>query len=386
MVQLSCPKKFHAFQLAEQLSQQQKLTNFFTILAGQKNRRITSFVKRIDKEQIPASKIKTFPLLALPHKLGMDTFLWNTIFDKLVAKSIMRNKEYQFFIGWSSTALHSMRKAESMEKIVLLERGSTHILWQQKILKEEYERQGLPPFKIDERVVEKELEEYEVADYIVTPSIFAKRSFLAHGFSKHKIFVNNFGANHFFQPSVSISPSNRKFRILFLGTLSVRKGIPYLIKALRKLPFHSSLYEVWFIGQPTAEVVPLMKPYLENWVFHGHVNHTILPTYINQCDVAVLPSLEEGLAMVIPQCLKCGIPVIASTNTGGQDIIENGFNGFILPIRTINPIIEHLTSLFENPKKLNEMKANARNHAAEHLNWAQYGQRYEQFLTDIRIA
>ena len=61
--------------------------------------------------------------------------------------------------------------------------------------------------------------------------------------------------------------------------------------------------------------------------------------------VLVLPSVEEGLALVQAQAMACGCPLISSTNTGGEDLFSDGVEGFLVPIRSPEAIAERLQQL-----------------------------------------
>ena len=89
--------------------------------------------------------------------------------------------------------------------------------------------------------------------------------------------------------------------------------------------------------------------------------------------------------MVIPQILSCGIPVIATTNTGGGEFIIDGFNGYIIPI--CNPLIirEKINLLYYDRKLLNDIKLNLINSSMNGLQWDEYGDRYINFLNKIII-
>jgi glycosyltransferase involved in cell wall biosynthesis len=379
MVIVSCITKFHAFALAEQLQKHKMLEAFYTTYAYQKNTLFRRFAKREDREQIPVSKIHTNILqAALVKKIPKD-FVWNEMFDKWVASKIKHNKNYKVFIGWSSMSLNSIREAHKKGKIAIVERGSSHIEFQNKILKEEYKKFNID-FEIDARVIEKEMREYEEADYISIPSLFVKRSFLEYGVPEKKLILNNYGASDYFRTTVV--KKTGKFRVLYLGSLIVRKGLVYLFEALNDIQIPKEDFEVWFIGKVDDEIKRLIKTHSQkNWIFKGHVNHYELPELISQCDVALQPSIEEGLSMVIAQLLKCGIPVIATTNSGGEDLIVDYVNGFIVPIRSSIAIREKLELLFNNRNLLDSLKANALNAASN--GWSDYGNRYSNFIKQI---
>lgn len=382
MIRVSCSTKFHAFSLSSQLNKRGLLNKFYTLYYSQKDFFFNKFHHRIDKENIDISKVNTYPLYLPFFYKWKDYHLRAEFFDWLVSRDLKRNKDYKCFIGWSSMSLQSAKQAKKDGKLVLIERGSSHILVQNKILHEEYKKYNID-FEIDKRIIEKELKEYEIADYVVVPSGFVKQSFLDMGFPKEKIFVNNFGSSDFFKPELFIGRKD-SFRILYLGGVSIRKGLRYLFEALDLLDIPENKFEFWIIGSISDEMKSFVAAHQKpNWKMFGHINHYDLSKYISQCDVAVQPSVEEGLSMVIPQMLACGVPVIATINTGGADIITDGLNGFIVPIRNPRGIVDCLQLLYNDPKKLSYMKEQSSSFSALNLTWDSYGVRYANFIKSI---
>ncbi len=380
-VVVSCSGRFHAFALAEQLEKHDMLTGFYTTYAYQKNILMRRFTSRVDKENIPVRKIQTALPIAMMMKLGVAMHDANERYDKWVAKKI-KNKDYSVFIGWSGMSLHAIEAAKKSGKTTIVERGSSHILYQDKILREEYARFGIK-FKIDPRTVEKELAEYKLADYISIPSAFVKNSFLEYGVPERKLIQNPYGSSSHFK-KLDSGFSKDRFRVLYVGNLTVQKGLIYMFEAIKKLNLPQEKIEYWFIGKVDGEMKATVEKYAQpNWTFFGHVNFYDLPKYISACDVAVQPSLQEGLSMVIPQILSCGVPVVATTNTGGEDIITEAKNGFIIPVRNPKKIAEKIGLLFSDSKLLEKMKMAAAEVSGRDFSWDGYGERYVDFLQTV---
>ena len=381
-VAISCSGKFHAFALAEQLQKNNVLETFYNSYAYQKNIAFRKLAKRIDKEDINITKIKTNILIAIGSKILPNHYFWNNLYDKWVARQLKKS-DANVFIGWSGMSLHSIRAARKKEMITIVERGSSHILFQNEILKEEYKKFG-KEFSINQKVINKEIKEYEEADYISIPSKYVQKTFLDKKINSNKLFLNNYGTS-FSQTNIKLLNTNKdKFTILYLGALTIQKGMIYLFEALQNLQIHPNKFEVHFIGTVAEELKSIVEKYKKpNWIFFGQIQYSDLTNYITKTDVAIQPSLQEGLSMVIPQILSCGIPVIATTNTGGGDIITDGKNGYIIPIRDSDSIKEKLENLFYNNDLLNEMKANATN--LKDLSWDEYGNRYINFLKSKTI-
>ena len=119
----------------------------------------------------------------------------------------------------------------------------------------------------------------------------------------------------------------------------------------------------------------------DNWKVFGHVGHYDLPGLLVQCDIGVQPSLQDGFGMVIIQMLASGLPVIATLNTGGRDIIIDDNNGFNIPIRSPEAIAEKIEYLYYNPEKLELMKESTQN--LSDMSWDAYGDRYVEFIKKL---
>ncbi len=378
MIALSCPTKFHAFALAEQLHRHNMLHTFYTSYAYQKNTWFRAIAKRIDKEDIPAHKFSTNIPLAIAIKAKPHPYRYSELWDSWVASKLKQNTDYDTFIGWSGASYHSILQAQKNGKKAILERGSSHIMFQDRILIEEHKKFKID-FKINPRVISNELKEYAAADYISIPSTYVKNTFLEYNIPESKLIVNPYGASQYFSPK----PRNdNKFRIVYVGGLTIQKGLIYLFEAINALNIPIEDYEVWLIGTIEPEIEALLPLYQkENWHIKGQVPHYELPELISQCDVKVQPSLQEGLSMVIPQTLKCGVPVIATEHTGGADVIDEGKTGYIVPIRNSEIIKEKIEYLYYHPEILKALKSNALQSQA--LTWDNYGDRYVKFLETL---
>ena len=384
MVTISCSGKLHAFALAEQLERKHLLNRLYTTYAYQKNVSFRKLAKRIDKEDIPVDKIETIVLLAIPSKLiPSKSHTWNIIFDKWVASKVKKS-DSRVFVGWSGMSLNAIRAAKNKGMKTIVERGSSHILNQDKVLKEEYKRFGID-FSINKAVIEKELKEYEEADFISVPSFYVKKSFLDYGIKEDKIVMNPYGVGSFFKPADNLQQKpGKKFTIVYVGSLSIRKGLIYLFQALNMLDLPENCYEVWFIGKVDNLLEDAIRKYKRtNWKFFGHINFYELQQYLVQCDVAVHPSLEEGLSMVIPQLMSCGVPVIITPNTGGENIIKDGENGFVVPVRSPESIANKITYLYNQPEELERLKKVVVQSVNNGFIWNDYGDRYAAFLQKI---
>lgn len=365
---ISVGGKFHAFHLARQLQKRGFLERIITAYPWFK----------LAKEGLAKVKVVSLPKKEIIHKLLNSLFFLNnrinpdyylhSLFDRQASKYI---EPCDIFVGWSGFSLYTLRKAKSLGTVTVLERNSTHIEYQRDILKEESERLGIKIMLPHPYVVEKELAEYQEADYISVPSQFVKKTFLEKGIAEEKIIQVPFGVD--IQALRPVPKEDDIFRIVYVGGMTIRKGIHYLLEAASKLKFKN--YELWLIGSMSTGIKPFFKKYKGCFKYLGHIDYNLLYKYYSQSSVFVLASIEEGLATVILQALACGLPVICTTNSGGEDIVRNGIDGFVIPIRDIEILKEKIVYFYENPTLCKTMGQSARERVSNNFTWDDYGNR-----------
>jgi len=365
---ISVGGRFHAFFLANQLLHRDALKEI-----------ITSYPRFYARKYgLPPEKVR--PVVSkeilfrswqkLPgsiRSLYDIRYFVSDLFDRRAAKIV---SECDLFIGWSSFSLRTLRRAKELGAITIIQRGSSHIIYQRDILKREYKKLGLAPDLPADKIIEKELQEYEEADYIEVPSSFARRTFREKGFPASRIIQGGRGVDlSLFRP---IAKEDNIFRIIYAGQISIQKGIHYLLQAFSELRL--SRAELWLIGGISDLMKPFLKKYAGNYTWLGNKPEKELYRFYSQGSVFVIPTLQEGLAMVQVQAMACGLPVISTTNSGGEDIIEEGKEGFIIPVCDLDALKERLIYLYKNQEICREMGGAAREKAKDKFSWDDYGE------------
>ena len=304
------------------------------------------------------------------------------LFDYMV--SFILPKDLDVFVGWSQSCLKAFDTAKKNGAVTIVERGSSHILSQKQILEEEWERHGKKFNGIPQRVIDREIGGYEAADYIAVPSTFVMNSFLERGFPREKILLNPFGVDtQMFRPIEESTDDT--FRFVFAGGVSLRKGVQYLLEAFDELSLPDA--ELWFLGDKNPDAMHLVEKYENNpkITFHGSKRQEELARYYSACNAFVLPSVEEGLAMVQLQAMACGLPIIHTFNSGASDVVENGKEGFCIPLRDVDALKEKMLWCYENQDAVRSMGSQALKRVRARHKWSDYAaqasQHYESILS-----
>jgi glycosyltransferase involved in cell wall biosynthesis len=192
---------------------------------------------------------------------------------------------------------------------VILERGSRHVLSQKEILEA---IPGMVRPAVPEYNLRRELWGYEFADTVSIPSRHVERSFLERGFPSQKLMRNPYGVDLAMFPATP-KPRNNLPTLVFAGSWCLRKGCDVLAQAVEGQPWR--LIHVGAVAD-----APLPK--LANFESRGFVPQTKLADVYAEADVFVHPSREEGLSVVQAQALSCGLPLVCTDRTGGEDLAD----------------------------------------------------------------
>lgn len=175
---------------------------------------------------------------------------------------------------------------------------------------------------------------------------------------------------------------DRKVRILFLGRMdSVRKGIPYLFRAISELETKKP-YEVLLVGDGPMrpEFERLAKEMrLTNVSFLGAVYGERMAELYRNCDIFTLPSLAEGTPVSILEAMASALPVVASSVGGIPNEIDETC-GILVPPKDVEDLREALRDLVEDDEKRRRMGQGARKRAEEVFSWEVITRQYLEAL------
>lgn len=303
-----------------------------------------------------------FNYLAFKDSTGLISSFTTWLFDQWVAAQLPRG---DILHGWNGMSLHSIRRAKQLGMKTVVERASAHPKTWIDLMREEYARWNVP-LKLPLWNYARLIREFDETDFITVPSSFARESMIAEGVPAGKLIEIPFGADvtRFF-PAEFESP--HPFRIMFAGTVSINKGVPYLLDAWRQLNWRDA--ELWIVGA----VAPDMSAIRERWTnlsgvrYLAHSND--LPDLMRQCDGFAFPSIQEGSALVNYEAMASGLPVITTPNSGS--VVREGIEGFIVPIRDVDALAERMHKL-RGDLGLRARMRNAALERAREFTWERY--------------
>jgi starch synthase len=359
--------RFHSFDLAEQLQRAGLLAAVYT-----------PFPKfKLRNTRVDPRLIRSFPFVSALHRAVESRPVPRILKQKLQLHAGQAIDRYvklthpacDILMALSGGGLASGHDVQRRGGRYICDRGSTHLRYQMRLLEEEYDRVGVPFEPVHPQSIAREEQEYSQADAITVPSRFARNSFIESGVDPAKLHTIPYGVDleHFKRAA----PRDTEFRVLFVGQLGVRKGIGYLLTAFRRAALPGA--KLVFVGSPGPETKTLLNGTPGDVEFTGALSRDQVAIQMSRASVMVLPSIEEGLAMVQAQALACGCPVIATENSGAEDLFEDGKEGFIVPLRDPDAIAAKLTLLYRDHDLRHSMSQAGRQRMERNGGWDRYG-------------
>lgn len=348
--------------------------------------RVERQLRRRHHSGLPPRRVRCFAhgeiLAVAASRLGVDGWLgdeilhWrNTGFDRWVAKRVATLRPAAV-VAYNSAALKTLSAARKVGSLGILDQTIAFPTAAQELL--DLEAECNPEFAdslpvIPRWWIDQNREEALLADLILTPSEYVRESLMEIGVPGEKVVVLPYGVDlELFQPTAKATDGI--FRVCFVGQLSQRKGIKYLLEAMKRLCLPKS--EVVLVGGIVGSGLAL-RGYADVFSHVPNVPRSEVVGYMQRADVFVYPSLWEGSALAIYEALACGVPVVTTPNAGS--VVRDGMDGFVVPARDVEALAQKIALLYGDVNLRKWLGQNARKRA-EQFGWNSYAARIADLL------
>ena len=360
-------------------------------------RALRAVFERRARIQLPSELIRTRPARELARNLylragkkhriadALHPFSIDGVYrdlDRYVARSLGKYSNVRAVYAYEDGALYQFRAARKSGLRCIYDLPIGYWRANKKISAEEAELQPewkgtLTALTDDASKQACKDEELELADTVMVPSTFVKDTLDLYP-GKKEIVVNPFGVPANISAPRQLTDPDKPLRVLYVGSLSQRKGIAYLFEAIEKA---GKAVTLTLVGRKVGQS-ELLDRFCAKYRWLPSLPHDEVLAEMRNHDVFVFPSLFEGLALVQGEAISQGLPVITTPNSGGADILRDGIDGFIVPIRDPEAITARLIELYQDRMLLQQMSESARERAMQ-LDWRGYKNR----ITDVvRLA
>lgn len=342
-------------------------------------KRSIPFLNRNELDLQPLKELLALALL----KSGLDSedvlYYRNKYFQRKINNQFFDNASV--VIGYDTSSWILAERCRLAGTKFILDASIGHPLSKEIIFKKLSKRypewsKGFRPKK--NKFIYAELEEIELADLVVVPSKFVFDTYVSNGVPEKKLRINHFGTNlEYFSPKKWDKPIE-KLKFLFFGSLNGRKGLPLLFEAwdLVSSQMNAELILAGYEKIPSHIRIP------KNVMVLGPVLKEDRLSLFHSADVFVFPSFFEGFAQVQIEAAACGLPLIGTYNSGGEEIIEQGRNGLLVDIEQPSALADAILFFNVNKEKIPDM--GYQSHViSKNFDWKDYGSRWNQIISDL---
>ena len=375
--------------LLNQLNTQNQLEKFFTTIgAGEgANSLISAFCGEKRQYAIPDTKIsrqwvpEVIRLLSKGNqeKKRRKADLSYQALDQKVSRELS-NFTSKILHAYEDGCSVSFSQAKQLGMQCSYELPIAHWATVRRLLAEETERypEWEPTLEStrepEEKLCQKE-EELRLADRISCPSQFVLDSIPLEIRQKTPCQISPFGSPPSKPADFERSPKNDTFKLLFVGSMSQRKGLADLFDAMKLL--NGEPISLSILGQPSMPM-EFYRKQLAEFAYFPPCPNSKVRDIMKVHDALVLPSIVEGRALVQQEALSCGLPIIVTPNAGGEDLVDEGITGHLVPIRSPEKIAEAITLMISNRSNKEEIQ-NLCQKKAKDYSWKTYAQKVIDF-------
>lgn len=342
------------------------------------------FARKIPTE-VPPDRVTTVQGHALRDgvlkRIGSgDTGRWSAS----APRALRRRMTIENFRG--ANALYCLDNGDEPLMLAAKRRGMT-IVYEQviapqvgRILREERARYpGLEkqePEEFVEEGIRRDNEVWKLADLVLAPSEFVRAGMIELGADPNVIRLVPYGLPERWYGATSQPVPGR---ILFVGSVGLRKGSHYFAEAYRILRQRGVNVEFRVVGPYQDRQIS--SPLFTGPDYIGQVPRDVVQKEFAQADIFALPTLAEGFALVHLEAMACGVPVVTTPNCGPA--VRDGQEGFIVPARDATALADRLQTIITDRALRNRMGENARTRAAD-FSWTNYRDRLLAALSTIK--
>lgn len=340
---VSCPAPYcqgglgrHFAQIVEQERAAGRLAEYYTASA-----------KVGDRSGRPVL-VRWFEAIAryTPARFSGSIRAWwgNAAFDRAVAGRLTPGRVLVAFAG---SALQTFRRARRLGFAELhLESASAHVGVTRRMYDAAFSRQPIETDWLHPQLIARTLAEYEAADVIWVNSDYARQTFVDAGVPSAKVRRRWLSVDPRFHSSVR-GRGSPAFHVLYVGSLTVAKGVPLLLDAFARADLGPA--ELSLVGHTGSRG---MRRFVERrQAADGRIR--VCPgdplPHLERADVYVHPSYQDGFGYAVAEALAAGVPVIVTEDTGAKELVRPGVNGWVVPTGDLDALVVALEHARRHP-------------------------------------
>jgi glycosyltransferase involved in cell wall biosynthesis len=313
--------------------------------------------------------------LRIPYRL-FGTRRAMALHDWIVSRRVEKMAgQIDIIHTWPLGALQTLKTAARLGIPTVLERPNANTRFAMEVVQKECERLGvtLPPdheHAYNEEKLRKEEEEYKLATRLLCPSDFVVKTFLDKGYAREQFVRHNYGYDEkVYYPSSESRDPKRGLRILFVGGCAPRKGLHYALEAWLRSPAKDT-GEFLIAGRFIPGYAEKLAPMLSHPSVHALGHRTDVPELMRKSDILVLPTIEEGSALVTSEARASGCVLLVSEAAGA--VCAHMENALVHRVGDVAALTQHISMLHQDRTLLERLRAASLNSVGE-ITWSVAG-------------
>jgi glycosyltransferase involved in cell wall biosynthesis len=339
-ITISCAGTFHATLMANDFSERKIET---TILSSAPRPYFGALARDVSVNFVP----QPFAIFTSLSGIRFPSSVTHTdilIYDRIAS---LRLSPCDLFVGWAYLSLNTAKRAKRLGAAFALERSCPHVDFQQQLLREEAAKLGFDFKEEPQWFLERQCEEYSLADHILVPSKYSADTFPVE--LRDKIIVAPLYARLKSPPPAKRPGGGKIFTVGVVGGDTLRKGYLYLLQAWKKLNLPNAVLRLR--AQRGFDQFPVLRELADqcpNLEFVDYVKD--MNEFYQGCDLFVLPSVDDGFGMALLEAMANGVASIATTRCGAVELLKDREDIYLVKPFDADEIALAIDRLYRDPE------------------------------------
>ena len=266
------------------------------------------------------------------------------------------NPEIDGFFGFNTNCLETLELLRSRKILTIVDQVDPGVIEEEMVIEESERWPGWAklPGRMSQSYWDRIQAEWEISDLVLVNSEWSLEALVQQGVPREKIIVVPLAIDLANGHVMQMVRADGNLKVLWLGSVILRKGIQYLVEAARRLQNQNIEF---LLAGPLGVSETAIRSFPPNMKLLGRVTRDQLGEVYRQAQVFVLPTISDGFAITQLEAMAHGLPVVTTPNCGR--VVTDGVDGYIVPARNSEALADALARLNDDRWLLRTMSHHA---------------------------
>jgi glycosyltransferase involved in cell wall biosynthesis len=260
------------------------------------------------------------------------------------------------FFGFNTNCLETLELLRNRRILTIVDQVDPGVIEEEMMIEETERWPGWAklPGRMSKSYWDRIKAEWEIADIVLVNSEWSLEALVQQGVPREKIIVVPLAIDLANGHVMQMVRADGNLKVLWLGSVILRKGIQYLVEAARRLQNQNIEF---LLAGPLGVSETAVRSFPSNMKLLGRITRDQLGEVYRQAQVFVLPTISDGFAITQLEAMAHGLPVVTTPNCGR--VVTDGVDGFIVPARNSEALADALARLNDDRWLLRTMSHHA---------------------------